>query len=76
MPTVVIPGQTKSGGNVIDVPIQNGRTSVRDVRNSVRLNPRYGLATRNPDGSIRMMSDNENVGHDSVLQAVPNHKQG
>ena len=76
MPTVVMPGHSTSGGNVINVPIQNGRTSVRDVRNSMRLSPRYGLATRDLDGSIRMLPENENVGYNSVLQAIPNHKQG
>lgn len=76
MPTVVVPGRSTYGGNIIDVPIQSGRTSVRDVRNSLRLSPRYGLATKEPDGSVRMMSDSESVGYNSVLQALPNHKQG
>ena len=76
MPTVMMPGHPTSGGNVIDVPIQSGRDSVRDLRNSIRLSSRYGLATRESGGSIRMLSDNESVGYNSVLQAIPKHTQG
>lgn len=69
MPSVILPAGR--GTKTIPTPT-GGKVSVRDMRTSLRLaDPDYRLMRRTGDGKLVEVHEDELLGPDDRLQAVP-----
>jgi hypothetical protein len=70
MPTLILPGEKQK-----EVAAA-GPIAVRDLRQSIRLQPKYRLLMRRPNGELAEAGEDDLVDPHETLQAIPRSMPG